>query len=665
MEMQERNNSLRDYMNILKRRKVQMFLTFFALMALTILGSLALPSIYRSTAKILLEEQEVSDDYDRRQSATEYADARVYKVQQRALTSINLAAIIDKFSLYQDDIDRVPRSELIEEMREKITQELVSADVIDPRSGRPTRVTIAFDLSFDHRNPVTAQKVANELVDLYRSENIEQSLGDADDTAEFYQEQVELTNREVLDLEDRLARFKAENEGALPEFVPLMLQLMQRSEKDAEDARRTLSSLEERKIFLESSLLQTEPYSSSGTSQLDLILDPEQEIEVIRGQLRSARATYGSSHPDVRRLEKQLSILTGGAGSSFGNDIASLDNQISMTEAELSQARQTYSSQHPEVIRLERILRNLQSDRSNLSASGGDSTRYVVTNSRVSQQINVRQGPSSTSDVITVLSKGEQAVLVDSSNGQWNKIALNNGQQGFVSKNWTQVVGSGGGSSSQGGQDRSKVPTNPAYITLQANLASVVTQMRSLGGQYNAMIAKANEYSEALNKAPLVEREYSAIMRDLTDKRASLQNYKQELERAEFSQNVTRKQRGQKFTLIEPPIAPVNAHWPNRVALLFLGLVLSLFGTVAMAVVAESLDTGVRKASDIMDISGAAPLAAIPVIKTAGDISKRRRKYMIAAIAALVALILALLLIHIFYRPLPVLWFLILRRLGM
>ncbi len=659
MELQERTNSLSDYINIVKRRKLQMLLIFLLLMLLTLLITFSLPSIYRSTATILLEEQEVSDDFDRRQTATEYADARVYKVQQRALTSVNLSAIIEKYSLYRDDINRLPRSEIIQDMREDIRQDLVSADVVDPRTGRPTRVTIAFDLSFDHRNAVMAQRVANELVTLYKNENEQQGLSDATQNSGFFRDQVEKTNRDVLDLEDRLARFKGENEGVLPEFVPLMMQLLSKTDKDAADVQRQLTSLEERRIFLSSTLMQTKP-DSGGNPQLEAITDPRRQIELVRGQLRIAESLYGENHPDVKRLRKQLVTLIAEAGGEAGQDLGALNNQILEVEAALVIAHRDYSSEHPEVKRLERQLDALESERST-SLSGGSEPVKVITAQRVRESINVRTEPSSGSSIVGTFLKGDEAELVDSNAGQWAKIRLNNGTEGFVSKSLiNQVAPQGQNRGSQG-----SVPTNPAYIQLQANLATVESQMRSMMGTYNDLTAKAEEYTAALSKAPLVEREFSAIMRDLVDRRNQLQQYKAQLGQAIFKEDVIAGQKGQKFTLIEPPIAATSPSWPNRVALLFLGLVLSMFGTIAAAVIAESLDSAIRKSTDILDVSGASPLAAIPVIANRGDHTKTRRNWLLLVVGIVSVLAIILAIIHFAYRPLDVLWFLIARKLGL
>jgi hypothetical protein len=60
-----------------------------------------------------------------------------------------------------------------------------------------------------------------------------------------------------------------------------------------------------------------------------------------------------------------------------------------------------------------------------------------------------------------------------------------------------------------------------------------------------------------------------------------------------------------------------------------------------------------------------APLALIPIITTAADTLRRKRRFQFAAGGAAASFVLALLAIHLFFRPLDTLWFIVMRRLGM
>ncbi len=57
-------------------------------------------------------------------------------------------------------------------MRKDIKLDMISADVIDPRSGLPRAATIAFAVSYTSRSPDQAMRVANELTTLFLNENL-------------------------------------------------------------------------------------------------------------------------------------------------------------------------------------------------------------------------------------------------------------------------------------------------------------------------------------------------------------------------------------------------------------------------------------------------------------------------------------------------------------
>jgi len=65
---EENTKSLQDYLAMLKRHKGKMLLIAGGLFALTILVTINLPSVYRATATILIEQQEIPADWSVQQS---------------------------------------------------------------------------------------------------------------------------------------------------------------------------------------------------------------------------------------------------------------------------------------------------------------------------------------------------------------------------------------------------------------------------------------------------------------------------------------------------------------------------------------------------------------------------------------------------------------------
>jgi len=64
-------------------------------------------------------------------------------------------------------------------------------------------------------------------------------------------------------------------------------------------------------------------------------------------------------------------------------------------------------------------------------------------------------------------------------------------------------------------------------------------------------------------------------------------------------------------------------------------------------------------------VAGAAPLAIIPRIVVEAPVRRPWRRAALVAGASIATLLLAAALIHFFYRPLDVLWFVVQRRIGL
>src|SRR5580704_1875236 len=125
------------------RRRGTFYGVVGAAVLLTMLLTLLLPPTYRATGTILIEQQEIPQELVR-SVITSFADQRVQVISQRVMTSQNLLSLIERYNLYPDIREKQPREVLLAKMRKDIGMHMISADVIDPRSGRPTQATIAF-----------------------------------------------------------------------------------------------------------------------------------------------------------------------------------------------------------------------------------------------------------------------------------------------------------------------------------------------------------------------------------------------------------------------------------------------------------------------------------------------------------------------------------------
>lgn len=209
---------------------------------------------------------------------------------------------------------------------------------------------------------------------------------------------------------------------------------------------------------------------------------------------------------------------------------------------------------------------------------------------------------------------------------------------------------------------RNARPDNPAYIQLQARLEGTDSDLRALQGQRLTLRGKLGDLERRIANSPEVERKYRELMRDYENAQKKYGEVSAKRQEAEVASNLENEQKGERFTLIEPPAVPEEPSKPNRVAMVILGVVASLAGAFGIGVLLERFDDRIYGRSGLGRLLGVAPLAVIPRIDTDEAIGHRRRRIVLVVMTSLALLMSALAAVHFFFRPLDVLFFQISRK---
>jgi len=117
---------------------------------------------YKSSATILIKEQDIPNELVR-STVTSFAAQRIQTISQSVMTRPNLMAIIEKYDLYVKERRKKTLEEVLQNMQDDISVDMVTADVVDPRTGRLGVATIAFTLSYEGASSASTQKVTGEL----------------------------------------------------------------------------------------------------------------------------------------------------------------------------------------------------------------------------------------------------------------------------------------------------------------------------------------------------------------------------------------------------------------------------------------------------------------------------------------------------------------------
>jgi uncharacterized protein involved in exopolysaccharide biosynthesis len=578
-----------------------MLLAFTIGMTATMALACLLPASYRSSGTVLIEQQEMPTDLVR-STVTSYADERVQVISKRVMTTATLLDIIKRYNLYPRDAARETREALLKRMREDIGLKMISADVIDPRSGHPTSATIAFEVSYTSRSADQAARVANELTTLYLNENLTNRAKLARDATDFLEGEGNRINAQILDLEGKLATFKDKNYSKLPDLMQVNMQLLDRNEEELRSEEARLSSLEQQRVFLQAQLTQLKPNSTVYSETGERIVSSSDRLKMLRSQLAAAKAKYAADYPDVVTLTREVSGMEAELGES-PDTINDLRRELQQTQSQLDDARKRYTAEHPDRVRLEAMVKSLQVDLDAAIAAGKSASAMRVPDS---------SAPTAPRSAL-------QPTDAD----------------------------------------------NPAYVQIQAQLSSTDNDIASLNTQIAKLQTSIHNYESDVTGSPQVERQYHDLTRDLDNARLRYQEIRNKQGEARVAQSLESDQQGERFTLIDPPLPPEEPVSPNRRLIVIAGLILSLGLAAGIAMLREMLDSTIHTRDELLDLIGVAPLALIPRIGTQEDERTTKRRWRLALGSAAGTACVALVLVHLFYRPLDVLFFSLVQRLGM
>jgi uncharacterized protein involved in exopolysaccharide biosynthesis len=355
---EEGSKDFREYLAILRRHAVQIIGVTVVFAAIAIAVAAGLPPVYRSTATILVQEQEIPTDLVR-STITSFADERIQVISQQVMTRAVLLDLVDKYGLYEKYRERETNEGLVERMRKDIKLTTVDANVSDRSSGRRVNATIAFDLSYDSPYPDRAQKVVNELVSLYLQENAKARQQSAAETTAFLTQEADRLAKQIQEIESNLAAFKRRYAGRTPESSAVNMQLAERTESELLRIDREMSMLQDRRLSLEAQLPLIKPNVPLPTNPAgEPILGPAERLRSLQAQYSSASAKYGSDHPDIRRMQREIAALKAetGAPETAGESAGT----VKELEAELAKLKERYADDHPDVQRLKRSIASLK-----------------------------------------------------------------------------------------------------------------------------------------------------------------------------------------------------------------------------------------------------------------------------------------------------------------
>jgi polysaccharide chain length determinant protein (PEP-CTERM system associated) len=350
--IEEKELGVKEIWDIVVRRRWWILAPTFFIWTAVFVTSWFVPSQYRSETVILVEQQKVPQQYVVSNVASDMQE-RLQSMTQQILSRTRLMKIIQDFKLYQNLRSRKSPDELVDTMREDIKIDLVHAP--------GDKDLTAFKIYYLSNSPVLAQQVTNELTTLFIDENLRAREQQSQGTTDFLQRQVESARANLEQQESKLRDFKLQYLGQLPAQLQPNVQILTGLQNQLAAAQSARDQSIQQNTYLTSLINQYKPAAkdskgddASGNAGA---MGADQKLEALRVQLAELKAKYTDEHPDVVKLQQQITETErlrdkmaadpakyGAGGDDRISPLAQLSSQLKANQLQMQSADKQIAS---------------------------------------------------------------------------------------------------------------------------------------------------------------------------------------------------------------------------------------------------------------------------------------------------------------------------------
>ena len=156
------------------------------------------------------------------------------------------------------------------------------------------------------------------------------------------------------------------------------------------------------------------------------------------------------------------------------------------------------------------------------------------------------------------------------------------------------------------------MPLDPITSQIEFNnsqIAALQAAKTREGAQMSAMLS-------AQARGPLIQEQIAQLQQKLDGLNTQYQQISAKLMTAQSNVKMENEQKGERLTVVDPPVVPDSPDWPNRPLFVAGGALAGLALGLLLMIGVELVLRPIRGLDTVKAITGAAPLAAIPTIES-------------------------------------------------
>lgn len=350
---------LRDYLDVIKRRRLPILAVFVVIVALVTTYTLLATKYYTATTQLLIEQSTQRSLSLQEAMAVDSSAIDFYQTQYRLIESQAIATkVVKALKLYKlREFGAVAPGDLAEGEKPPTEEEAIrtAVDVFSKKlKVAPIRQSRLANITFTSKNPVLASAVANATAQAYIDYVMDRKLAISQMAVKFLSRRIEEQRRKLQASQMALQKYMEENRLATvisdnynliitQKLADLNQQLVEaetdRKEAEARyhqalKARKGQSQFEGIKEFMESPVIQKVR---------------ERELELSKREAELSQK-YGARHPKMAALNAEKAALEREKRGEISQIINALESQLTIAKARESAIRQALSQQRQQAM---------------------------------------------------------------------------------------------------------------------------------------------------------------------------------------------------------------------------------------------------------------------------------------------------------------------------
>lgn len=249
-----------------------------------------MPRSYYSEALLLMEFQQIPTTL----VSPTVTNDRLQFIDQRVLSRNNLLALSEKYHLFQNLTETLPKNNFAGLIRNQINLQVSVTEGADR-----TASSASVRIGFKYGDPVVAANVVSDLVSQIIEENRRIRTARASEATKFLTQEANNVTQRFREREGVWTKYLEENKESHPTRIPTLMIELQAKEVELATLDRAIVALNEEVGIYEAQLRMGAGQTAEGTRFHAQLAELERDFAV-------KSVIYSDTHPQIRAMRQRL-----------------------------------------------------------------------------------------------------------------------------------------------------------------------------------------------------------------------------------------------------------------------------------------------------------------------------------------------------------------------